>query len=165
MHTFNGVGHFSQLGDLLNKEREQLKEEIANLDLELANIHTVRRQKEKRLEHIEALLGNEKPKPAHKVQMSSERGFSSSTEAILDTAEAILRERNKEPMHYRDLADELSRRGIVIGGKNPAGGLISRLSGDDRFVRPTSKGFYGLREDYPRIKRSVGERRRKRRKV
>ena len=44
----------------------------------------------------------------------------------------------------------------------PASGLVSRMTGDERFVRPTSKGFYALREDYPEVTQSVGARRRKR---
>ncbi len=72
-------------------------------------------------------------------------------------------------MHYRDLADELIRRGAVIRGQDPAGALVSRMTQDDkrrteadkRFVRPTSKGFYALREDYPNA-RNVGARRRRR---
>ena len=71
-------------------------------------------------------------------------------------------------MHYRDLADEMMRRGAVILGQDPAGALVSRMTQDDnrraeedrRFIRPTSKGFYALREDYPQA-RNVGARRRK----
>ena len=31
----------------------------------------------------------------------------------LDMAEAVLRERNGQPMHYRELADEVMRRGAT----------------------------------------------------
>ena len=90
------------------------------------------------------------------------------TAQLLDMAVEVLREQKSEPMHYRDLADELIRRGAVIRGKDPAASLVARMTQDDkrraegerRFVRPVSKGFYALREDYPNA-RNVGAKRRR----
>jgi hypothetical protein len=52
-------------------------------------------------------------------------------------------------MYYKELADEVIKRGGVLGGKAPEATLTARLVRDERFVRPTSKGFYALRADYP----------------
>ncbi|MCY3934672.1 MAG: winged helix-turn-helix domain-containing protein [Chloroflexi bacterium] len=157
-------GHSSQLSELLRREQAQLQGEIAAIDRELVEMRDRRLQKEKRLELVEGLLGVEQGTPARPQRESAGQNTSASTAYILQMAEAVLRERKGEPMHYRELAEELLRRGVVIGGKDPAGGLVSRMSQDERFIRPTSKGFYGLREDHPTVKRSVGTRRRKRRR-
>ena len=165
MYTPNGVAPANQLSDLLQEERKQLEDEIKDLREEIAHKQAERQEKEDRLGHIEALLGGEGQTVAEVEPVPRRRGQSTPTSEMLDMAVAVLRERNKEPMYYRDLADELIGRGAVIGGVAPANGLVARMSGDERFVRPTSKGFYGLREDYPTVKRSVGARRRKRRSV
>ncbi len=61
-------------------------------------------------------------------------------------------------MYYKDLAEEVMRRGGVLNGKTPGATLNARMVRDERFVRPTSKGYYALREDYPAA-RNVGARR------
>lgn len=152
----------------LRSERDKLQQEIAALRQEIEEKEQACRAKEVRLGHVVALLGAEQPDIKQRAQ-SSRRGVSASTptEQLLNLAERVLRERQGEPMHYRDLADELLRRGAVIRGQDPAGALVSRMTQDDkrrdeadkRFIRPTSKGFYALREDYPQA-RNVGARRR-----
>lgn len=153
------------LGVLLRKERAQLQAEIAAIDRELAEMRAEHLAKVKRLEHVEGLLGVEQGTSARlqPVQQVRRGRPVTPTATVLDMAEEVLRERKGEPMHYRELSEAIRGRGVVMGGKDPAGGLISRMSKDQRFVRPTSKGFYGLREDHPTVKRSVGARRRKRR--
>lgn len=153
----------------LRSERDKLQQEITALRQEIEEKEQACRAKEKRLGHVVALLGAEQPDIKQRAQ-SSRRGGSASTptEQLLNLAERVLRERQGEPMHYRDLADELLRRGAVIRGQDPAGALVSRMTQDDkrrdeadkRFIRPTSKGFYALREDYPQA-RNVGARRRR----
>lgn len=76
---------------------------------------------------------------------------------ICDLVEKILAERRKKPMHFRELADEVQRRGIELGGADPGRTLVAKMVWDPRFVRPTKRGFYALREDYPDV-RNVGER-------
>ena len=154
----------------LRGERDKLQQEIEQLRQEIEAKETEYRAKEERLGHVQALLSTEpgevsQPPPKRRGAESS----STPTPQLLDMAEQVLRERKGEPMHYRDLADELIRRGAVIRGQDPAGALVSRMTQDDnrreegekRFIRPTSKGFYALREDYPEA-RNVGARRRKR---
>ena len=60
-------------------------------------------------------------------------------------------------MHYRELAKEIQARGGNIPGVDKDHTLIARLVKDDRFVRPTRRGFYALQRDYPNAK-SVGAR-------
>ena len=152
----------------LCSERERLQQDIERLRQEIAAKQTDLRAKEKRLGHVRALL-TDAPQAALQAPAKGRgtRASSTPTPQLLDMAEAVLRERDAEPMHYRELAEELMRRGAVILGKDPAAALVSRMTQDDnrraesdrRFVRPTSKGFYALREFYPQA-RNVGARRR-----
>lgn len=155
----------------LRGERDRLRREIEQLREEIAEKERLSRAKVERLGHVQALLPcdlSNDSKPAPKRMEPS--AASTPTPQLLVMVERVLRERNGEPMHYRDLADEILRRGAVIRGQDPAAALVSRMTQDDsrraeadkRFIRPTSKGFYALREDYPDA-RNVGARRRRRR--
>ena len=159
----------SELESLLGKERDKLQQEIEQLRTEIEAMTRQRQFKEERLGHLQALLASEPPANSQPVQ-SGRRTSSPSTPTpqLMDMVVDVLRERAGEPMHYRDLADELIKRGAIIRGQDPAGALVSRMTQDDnrrdeadkRFIRPTSKGFYALREDYPNA-RNVGARRRR----
>ena len=149
------------LADLLNAESRELHERLAELDRQIADLQNERRRLQERHRHITALLPEEGEKEGS-LRMLPKLGRpsgSSPTSALLELAAAVLHERSPAPMHYRDLWEEVERRGGVIEGQDAAMGLISRLSRDERFCRPTSKGFYALRADYPRA-RNVGARRR-----
>ena len=63
-------------------------------------------------------------------------------------------------MYYKDLAVEVKARGGDIPDANAAQNLVARLVNDERFVRPVRKGFYGLRQDYPRAQ-NVGQRKKR----
>ncbi len=157
------------LEDSLVSERDKLKQEIKQLRQAIEMKELECRTKEERLCHVVALLSTEQsstqdpPPNRHRAASTS-----TPTTQLLDMTEQVLRERKGEPMHYRDLADELMRQGAVIRGQDPAAALVSRMTQDDkkraeadrRFIRPTSKGFYALREDYPNA-RNVGARRRR----
>ncbi len=159
----------SDLATSLGRERDKLQQAIEQLRQEIEEKTRERRFKEERLGHVQALLSAEpprsnEPKPRRRGASSS----STPTPELLNMVVKVLRERSGEPMHYRDLADEIVKRGAVIRGQDPAGALVSRMTQDDnrrdekdrRFIRPTSKGFYALREDYPDA-RNVGARRRR----
>jgi hypothetical protein len=77
-----------------------------------------------------------------------------------DIAYEVLSKRGKEPIHYQELADLVRAEGGDLGGPNPAQTLVARMAKDERFVRPAKRGWYSLREFYPRIK-SVGARKKK----
>lgn len=79
---------------------------------------------------------------------------------VSDLVEKILAECGKKPVHYRELADEVQRRGVELGGADPARTLVAKISKEPRFVRPVSRGFYALRKDYPDA-RNVGEHKRR----
>lgn len=133
----------------------ELKGEVRDLEAELRSVQRELERARNQLVHAEAFLDLEQRKAT---TQSSNASVSVPTKAeICDNVESILRGNNKIPMHYRDLEKELRRRGIVIGGKKPENGLVSRIYSDKRFVRPTRRGFYALREDYPDAK-SIGER-------
>ena len=154
----------------LLSERERLQQQIKQLRQDIEAKEAEYRAKEQRLGHVQALLSIEPPTVSEQPQrLRSTPSASTPSPQLLEMAEEVLRERKGEPMHYRDLADELIRRGAVIRGQDPASALVSRMTQDDsrraeedrRFIRPTSKGFYALRVDYPNA-RNVGARRRKR---
>lgn len=162
----NDIG--SSLEASLLGERDKLQQEIEQLSKEIAEKEQLSRAKQLRLGHVQALL-KDSPRAGNPAPRRLAPGAASTpTPKLLDMAEEILRERKGEPMHYRALADEIMRRGAVIRGKDPAAALVSRITQDEkrladgkgRFVRPTSKGFYALREDYPNA-RNVGARRRR----
>lgn len=163
------TNNYGALETSLRAERDRLQREIEHLRNEVAAKESQRRAKEERLGHVQALLTAEPPAISEPPpRRRGEEPSSTPTPQLLEMAEEVLRERKGEPMHYRDLADELIRRGAIIRGQDPAGALVSRMTQDDnrraeedkRFVRPTSKGFYALREDYPDA-RNVGARRRR----
>lgn len=163
------TSNVSDLESSLRVERDKLQQEIKQLRNDIKAKESQCRANEARLGHVQALLNAEIPMASGPPPgRRSAEPSSTPTPQLLDMVEAVLRERRGEPMHYRELADELIRRGAVIRGQDPAGALVSRMTQDDnrredkdkRFIRPTSKGFYALREDYPDA-RNVGARRRR----
>jgi len=56
--------------------------------------------------------------------------------------------RGSRPMHYRDILTELSKAGIVVGGRDPGTTLIAYLGRDKRFskAREVRRGFWKLSE-------------------
>ena len=75
-----------------------------------------------------------------------------------DVAIEILRESDGREMHYRLLADEVVQRGGNLPAKSPAAALNAIMNRDERFVRPSKRGFYALREHHPSIRENVGTR-------
>ena len=63
----------------------------------------------------------------------------------VDVAYDILT-RTGGPMHYRDILTELSKAGIVVGGRDPGTALIVYLGRDRRFTkaRESGRGFWKL---------------------
>jgi len=56
--------------------------------------------------------------------------------------------RKRVPMHYREILEEVTKEGIVIGGRDPGTTLIAYLGRDKRFTkaREAGRGFWGLKE-------------------
>ena len=111
-----------------------------------------------RLEHILALLGKEsETKSRGQCSQISSSKDGNTRHTICDIAAEILGEHNADPMYYKELAQEVERRGGILKGATPWATLTARMVQDERFVRPTAKGFYALRRDYPTA-RNVGAR-------
>ena len=145
-----------QLNRLLQDEKSRLDEERKTLQDQFAAAEKRLREIQIRLRHVEGLLG---------VDASAKTVLSEATNSagrtLTDIAEEILGEREREPMHYKELAREVQSRGGDLSGENAANILVARLVSDDRFVRPLRKGFYARRRDYPNAK-NVGARKRRR---
>ncbi len=77
---------------------------------------------------------------------------------VKDVAIEILREHEGREMHYKILADEVLERGGKLPVKSPSAALNAIMNRDDRFVRPTKRGYYALREHYPDVEENAGRR-------
>ena len=137
----------------LRAELEEVRERIAESEQRFAKII-------ERLRHVDGLLADEHVETSTgSSTASSPAEHRSDGESITDLAEKVLLQQPNKPMYYKDLAKEVQRLGGQINGNDPPATLVARLVLDERFVRPTSKGFYGLRNDFPNA-RNVGARQR-----
>jgi len=145
----------ADLTTMLKVERQRLETEQVALQEEIRQRADRLVLVKDRLDHVKALLERE---PVNNQGESSRIAASQNTARnICDLAVEILHERNSEPMYYKDLAQEVVRRGGILNGATPWATLTARMVQDERFVRPTAKGFYALRRDYPNA-RNVGAR-------
>ena len=80
---------------------------------------------------------------------------------VADIAYDVLREMGAKDVHYVELADKVKARGGRLPDHRPSASSIlnSILNADPRFLRPFRRGHYSLRDHFPNVKRSVGERR------
>ena len=106
------------LATSLGRERDKLQQAIEQLRQEIEEKTRERRFKEERLDHVQALLASEPPVNDERVR-SRRRTSSLSTPSpqLLDMAVQVLRERKGDPMHYRDLADEIVKRARLSADK------------------------------------------------
>ena len=141
---------------LLLEERSRLRVESQELREQISAAKGKLKKVEERIVHVEGLLG-----PNHALEDDTEESPLPDSRDIEDIAADILSERNRAPVHYRELAMTIQARGGSIPGIDKDHTLIARLVKDDRFVRPTRRGFYALQRDYPDAK-SVGARKRAR---
>ena len=148
-----------QLNTLLQSEKSRLDEESQTIQENIAVAEKRFREIEVRLRHIDGLLGM-----SNTTEIVSSQATISVERSLTDIAEEILRERNRDPMHYKDLTREVQFRGGNLSGDNAANILVARLVSDERFLRPVRKGFYALRKDYPNAK-NVGARKKRRASV
>lgn len=150
----------NQLTTMLATECVNLETEADSLRQQMENARNRLREIEVRLVHIRALLGQDDNVNAHNGPLlASSSKPNGHGPTLCDIAAEVLRERGRDPMYYKELAAEVIKRGGLLGGKTPEATLTARLVRDERFVRPTSKGFYALREHYPNA-RNVGARKR-----
>ena len=146
------------LDKLLEAECRRLEAEQADLQEQIRQRVDLLSQIKVRLEHVRALLAREEvtANQDRRLQVTLKRDDSTPLN-VCDLAAEILGERNSVPMYYKELAQEVMRRGGILNGATPWANLSARLVQDERFVRPTTKGYYALRRDYPTA-RNVGAR-------
>lgn len=137
----------------LRQRLTALDEEHRRLTAEIDDLSGQRERLEESAEHIRALIGGAEleglPQPQEPGQ------------SIPDIVVELLRETG-HPMHYREIADALLRRGVPGGdGKDPANILLARYYNDERLFRP-ARGTYALKTG--RTAKSVGSRTVKKRK-
>lgn len=136
----------------LEVKRHELEREIAQLKNEMEAVSF-------RLGHVTALLRGPETEQVGEPDLQEMEAAEESTDP-LEIAHRYLEERGTEPVHYRELADVVKERGGELEGTDPAMTLVSRLVGDDRFVRPFRRGCYALRVHYPKV-RSVGSKKKR----
>ena len=140
----------------LQSEKEALENQRDSLNEQINAAQTRLKQVDERLNLVISLMHSTNgATPAEKPNLYKE------TLPAVDVAFEILAERNGETMHYKALAAEVISRHGDLFGDNAAQILVARLVNDDRFVRPARRGFYGLRQDYPKVK-NVGQRKTRR---
>ena len=160
MHDMEG-----NLNDLLASEGQQLETEAAELQLRVREAQERLSLVQRRLEHVRALLDDQQSAEIPDGTTQTQHKYNSGSRShVCDIAEEVLSQRNGEPMYYKELAQEVIRRGGDLYGATPWANLTARMVQDARFVRPTAKGFYALRRDYPNA-RNVGARRQRRRRA
>lgn len=144
----------STLNSFLQDEQKQLVKRRKDLQNQISEAKQQLHQVDVRLSHVRGLLGH------NNVSVDDlGENFLPHRQDVTDIVVTILAERAREPVHFKELAEEVLARGGNLPGKNPANNLVAQLVRDDRFVRPTRRGYYSLSSDYPNVK-SVGTRRR-----
>lgn len=144
------------LNQALQQEQAALESERCSLEKQIVDAETRLKYVQKRLSLVVGLLDESNgTDPADKPYPEPE------TSPAVEVAYQVLAERNGETMHYKPLAQEVIARNGDLSGNNAAQILVARLVNDDRFVRPARRGFYGLRQDYPKAT-NVGQRRKRR---
>ncbi len=148
----------TDLNILLEAERQRLETQHTNLQEQVRQGADQLALVKGRLEHVQALLGEERVAESRGEDSPlSARHEDDTSRNVCDIAVEILNERDGKPMYYKELAQEVVRRGGILNGATPWASLTARMVQDIRFVRPTAKGFYALRRDYPTA-RNVGAR-------
>ena len=156
----------SRLSEALREEMIGISEREMELETEreriISELAVLRRRKELMKALLESPGCGAEPVGLRKEEgASSTEARSSNGRGVADLALRILRERGKQPVHYRELAELVRVEGGDLSGPNPAQTLVAMIAKDERFVRPTKRGWYSLREFYPRCK-NVGSRKKAR---
>lgn len=132
----------------LTEERQQILGRITDLQSKADALDT-------EIEHLRALITPQSRPPETSAPVQNV--------AVADLVIALLEELG-EPMHYRDIEQELRKRGQAPGvGADPANALLARYFNDARLYRPR-RGTYALRA-WDKSAKSVGVKRRARRRA
>ena len=152
--------------ELSDKLTEVVSEELKRLEARDQDLVTKIEQLERERSELRRPIGALRTLVADAQVADDKKSIGSrslmETDDPLEIAVNILREKNSEDMHYKALTEEVITRGGRLTNSEPWTHLNFLMNQDPRFIRPHRRGYYALKEDYPSIKRSVGERRRKR---
>lgn len=132
----------------LQKKRDEVLSEVRKLRAEMSELGARVASKENQLKNIEDLLSLEGESVDQDQAGVQEAAHSGSK--FIEHAHRLLAEAAK-PMHYRELAELLTRDGAYIPGQDPPANLLAHMSRDARFGRTRSRGVYGL-SDWPAVR-------------
>lgn len=153
----NLAAHRQQISDdidALKARRDQVDEQIDGLMVFLRATpgeHSIRLDEAASTESDHGINGA----PARKVDRIP------TDDDVADIAYDLLQEMGAKDVHYIELADKVKARGGRLPDHKPSATsmLNGILNADPRFLRPFRRGYYSLKDHFPNIKRSVGERR------
>ena len=150
-----------KLTEVVSVELERLITRDRELVTEIEQLQRERNELRKPIDALQSLMDDAQTNIGRELRDINAPHLASTDDPI-EIAVAVLRERLSQDMHYKVLADEVMNRGGRLPKSEPWTHLNFLMNHDTRFVRPHRRGYYALKEDYPNLKRSVGERRRKR---
>ncbi|MYH68384.1 MAG: hypothetical protein F4152_07540 [Dehalococcoidia bacterium] len=127
-------------------ELSRFEEELRRLDEELASLQRKRNEVAQTVTHLQGLQAKFDLDPEAEVARPSGRGAPSGTSDGATSADRVVAylEETGEPAHYRHIYAELAKRGLVVGGKDPANTLLARFFNDPRLKR-VGRGTYALK--------------------
>lgn len=133
------VSQLAEQRDRYEHAKQELRAELRRINGELARVEAAGRA-------VEELLLIEAPELVAKLSPEAEVDLKllplPSTRPFLEAAYELLLE-GGVPVYYRELAERIRARGVVIPGQNPAQNLYAHLRRDRRFVL-TGPGTFGL---------------------
>lgn len=127
-------------------ERQRLQAEYAAklgpLEKEIARLETVRSHQQ----HALNALGSGPGAPTSLNGSAAPLPNGEAPRKLTDVAELVLREAGK-PVHYKQIADDVMKRGVFISARDPGAFIISYLRREpERFCRTAVVGEYALVE-------------------
>ena len=127
------------------QELRRLKATLHDLEEELADLQRKRNRVAEAVAHLQGLQGFlHLENDGHPTDVDAPiPSGQSRREADADRVVEYLQEVGK-PLHYRRIYDGLHKRGLQVGGKDPANTLLSRYFNDPRLER-VGRGTYALK--------------------
>lgn len=146
MPRTNRSGFQDGFMEIVQEQLEHSRQEVRDLDEQIADLQRERATAAKRVSQLEDLLGeNQSPARSEGVEFNplpAQTPGSLRPIADADTVVELIREHG-QAMHYRDIHQILIDQGFEIGGRGQADTLLSRYFNDPRLVR-IARGTYGL---------------------
>lgn len=127
------------------QELRRLKATLHDLEEELAKLQRKRNRVAEAVAHLQGLQGflhlkdDGAPTDVDTPVPPSQSRRETDADRVVDYLQEI-----GKPMHYRQIYDGLHKRGLDVGGKDPANTLLSRYFNDPRLER-VGRGTYALK--------------------